>query len=89
MVRTTALVLALAALAGCASSGGIARMDDGTFTTTSSAILSMGGAGTASAKALKEAAAFCAKEGKRPVTVDQRTDAQITGATVTVRFRCE
>jgi len=80
------LVIA-AALAGCASSSGVLQTGD-TYHVTTSAWASLGGAGTARGSAYKQAEATCAKQGKRVELVDQKADAQLTGASVDLAFRC-
>jgi hypothetical protein len=87
-VKPFLVAVLFAALAGCASSSGVIARGDGVFQITSSAITSFGGAGTAARDGFKRANDYCAASGKRAELIDNRTDAQFTGATVNVSFRC-
>lgn len=88
-MRLIATMAAALAVSGCASSSGVYAVEGGSYRVSSSAITSFGGAGTAKSKALKLATAQCSKIGKRPVVTSDATDANITGASVDVTFRCE
>ena len=84
-------VAALAALTlgACASSSGAYSVGPDTYKITTAAWTSSGGAGTAKRAAIKTANATCAKQGKRAVVTNDKTDAEFTGASVDVTFRCE
>jgi hypothetical protein len=75
-------------LSACASSSGVYRVGEGTYRITSSAWTSMGGEGTAKASAIRAANDACAKEHLKAIIVDEGKDAQFTGATVDVTFKC-
>lgn len=84
-----ALIAVMAAgLAACASSSGVFQTGPGTYRISSTAITSFGGSATASGSAMKQATDHCAGLGRRMELVDQKSDAQFTGATVDVTFKC-
>jgi hypothetical protein len=75
-------------LLGCAASSGVFKVAPDTYQTNSSAITSFGGSATANNSAMKKATATCAKMGKEVQVVNQQNDAQFTGASVNITFKC-
>ena len=82
------LIIAGAALAGCASSSGVYEVSPGVYSVTSTAITSFGGAGKAKGDAYKRAQSTCAAQGKQMKLVDQKSDSQFTQGSADVTFRC-
>ncbi len=78
----------LFALTGCASSSGVFKTGTDTYQITATAITSFGGAGTASAKAIKMANEHCAKLGKQAIITSAKTDSQFTQGSSDVSFKC-
>jgi hypothetical protein len=83
----TALMLA-AAIAGCTSSSGVFAVGPDNYRITSTAITSFGGAGTASASAIRTATRYCADKGKSLLVVDTAMDSQFTQGSSDVTFKC-
>lgn len=88
MMRRLLCASAALGLASCASTSGVVGAGPDTFRVGATAITSMGGEATAKREAYKQAEAKCAADGKRADVVDQKSDAQFTGASVDVTFRC-
>jgi hypothetical protein len=76
-------------LAGCASSSGVFAIGGDTYRASSTAITSFGGSATAKGDAYRQATDYCTRMGKHMQLVDQQQDAQFTGASVDVTFRCD
>lgn len=79
---------ALAALAGCASNSGAYQVGPDTYRISTTAITSFGGQATAKAAAIKTATATCSQKGKKLLVTDEGGNAQFTGASVDVTFKC-
>lgn len=84
----TMAALGAALLSGCASSSGVFSVGPDTYKISSTAITSFGGSATAKGSAYKQATEVCARQGKQMLLVDEKADAQFTGASVDVTFRC-
>lgn len=87
MTKTMWVLVALA-LAGCASSSGVIKVGPDTYKISSTAITSFGGSATAKGDAYRQATATCAQQGKQLQLVNEQADAQFTGASVDVTFKC-
>lgn len=87
-MRSIIAIAALGMLGGCTSSG-VAKTGPDTYTVTNTAITSFGGAASAKGGAYKAAEAKCAEVGKKPVILENRTQATIASGSADVTFRCE
>lgn len=81
------VLLAALAVAGCTTSG-IAQIGPDTYTVTNTAITSFGGAASAKGGAYKAAEAKCAENGKKPVIIENKTQATIASGSADVIFKC-
>lgn len=89
MLRPAALaVISSLALASCTSSG-VAQTGADTYTITTTAITSFGGAGAAKGDAFKAANAKCAETGKHAIITNSATSGTIASGSADVTFKCQ
>lgn len=82
------IIAACGALAACTSSG-VAQTGTDTYTITTTAITSFGGAGAAKGDAFKAANAKCAETGKRAIITNSATSGTIASGSADVTFKCQ
>ncbi|VTU38290.1 hypothetical protein H4CHR_04386 [Variovorax sp. PBS-H4] len=89
-MRKTLALVALAALAGCASPTGIVPIGDGIYMSSKLGGMTTYSGGQVKAELFKEADAFCAKSGKKlsPVTSTSQDVIVYNYASAEIQFRC-
>ena len=88
MIRFILTSCFLSVVVGCAASSGVIKLSSDTYKITTTATLSGGGEAAANGAAYREAQATCTSQGKEMRLVAEQNDAQMTGASVNVTFRC-
>jgi hypothetical protein len=87
-MRLLLVGLSLLACSACASSSGVFKVGPDTYGITTTAITSFGGAGKASATAIRTANDHCARQGKQALITDTEIDSQISQGSSNLTFEC-